>query len=102
MVQVVPALFGPGGVIGGAERYALELSKAMARRVPTTLVILRGATKLAAKLVVTAKTVRAEVNGQMIGQVELQERPVKLSLYVNGTPARFEAGKTAYPASSSS
>jgi glycosyltransferase involved in cell wall biosynthesis len=38
VVQVVPALFGPGGVIGGAERYALELSRAMARRVPTTLV----------------------------------------------------------------
>jgi glycosyltransferase involved in cell wall biosynthesis len=38
VVQVVPALFGAEGVIGGAERYALELSRAMAARVPTTLV----------------------------------------------------------------
>jgi alpha-maltose-1-phosphate synthase len=37
VIQVVPALFGAEGVIGGAERYALELSRAMARRVPTTL-----------------------------------------------------------------
>lgn len=38
VIQVVPALFGAEGVIGGAERYALELSRAMAERVPTTLV----------------------------------------------------------------
>src|ERR1700716_4351783 len=37
VLQVVPALFGAEGVIGGAERYALELSRAMAARVPTTL-----------------------------------------------------------------
>jgi glycosyltransferase involved in cell wall biosynthesis len=38
VVHVVPALFGPGGVVGGAERYALELAKAMANEVPTQLV----------------------------------------------------------------
>jgi glycosyltransferase involved in cell wall biosynthesis len=39
VVHVVPALFSAdGGVIGGAERYALELSRSMAREVPTTLV----------------------------------------------------------------
>ena len=36
VVHVVPNLF--GDVLGGAERYALELSHAMAKRVPTTLV----------------------------------------------------------------
>lgn len=38
VVHLVPALFGTGGVIGGAERYALELSRAMAKRTPTTLI----------------------------------------------------------------
>jgi glycosyltransferase involved in cell wall biosynthesis len=38
VVHVVPALFGLDGVYGGAERYALELARAMAERVPTTLV----------------------------------------------------------------
>jgi glycosyltransferase involved in cell wall biosynthesis len=38
VVHLVPALFGPAGVIGGAERYALELAKHMALRVPTQLV----------------------------------------------------------------
>ena len=37
VLHVVPALFGHEGVYGGAERYALELARAMARRVPTTL-----------------------------------------------------------------
>jgi glycosyltransferase involved in cell wall biosynthesis len=35
---VVPALFGPDGVVGGAERYAFELARHMANEVPTTLV----------------------------------------------------------------
>jgi glycosyltransferase involved in cell wall biosynthesis len=34
----VPAVFGPEGVVGGAERYALELARAMARVTETTLV----------------------------------------------------------------
>jgi glycosyltransferase involved in cell wall biosynthesis len=38
VVHVVPAPFGRTGVVGGAERYALELGRAMAERVPTTLV----------------------------------------------------------------
>jgi glycosyltransferase involved in cell wall biosynthesis len=38
VVHVVPALFGPDGLVGGAERYALELARYMADVVPTTLV----------------------------------------------------------------
>jgi glycosyltransferase involved in cell wall biosynthesis len=38
VAHVVPALFGPDGVVGGAERYALELARHMADAVPTTLV----------------------------------------------------------------
>src|SRR5690554_4833190 len=38
VLHVVPALFGPQGVVGGAERYAYELARHMARVVPTTLV----------------------------------------------------------------
>jgi glycosyltransferase involved in cell wall biosynthesis len=38
VVHVVPAVFGPSGIVGGAERYALELARAMAPEVPTTLV----------------------------------------------------------------
>ena len=38
VVHLVPALFGPGGVYGGAERYALELARQMAEQVPTTVV----------------------------------------------------------------
>lgn len=39
VVHVVPTLFAPdGGLIGGAERYALELARHMAVRTPTTLV----------------------------------------------------------------
>ena len=38
VVHLVPALFGPAGVVGGAERYAFELARHMADAVPTTLV----------------------------------------------------------------
>ena len=38
VLHVVPALFGPDGVVGGAERYALELARHMADVTPTTLV----------------------------------------------------------------
>lgn len=38
VAHVVPALFGPDGVVGGAERYAFELARHMAAEVPTTLV----------------------------------------------------------------
>ena len=38
VLHLVPALFGPGGIVGGAERYALELARHMAERVPTKLV----------------------------------------------------------------
>jgi hypothetical protein len=36
---MVPALFSKnGGIVGGAERYVLELARHMASQVPTTLV----------------------------------------------------------------
>jgi glycosyltransferase involved in cell wall biosynthesis len=38
VVHIVPNLFGYEGVYGGAERFALELARAMAERFPTTLV----------------------------------------------------------------
>jgi glycosyltransferase involved in cell wall biosynthesis len=38
IVHVTPALFGDGGVFGGAERYSFELARHMARTTPTTLV----------------------------------------------------------------
>jgi glycosyltransferase involved in cell wall biosynthesis len=38
VVHIVPACFGPAGVVGGAERYALELARHMADVVPTVLV----------------------------------------------------------------
>ena len=38
VLHLVPALFGPAGIVGGAERYALELARHMAERVPTRLV----------------------------------------------------------------
>lgn len=37
-IHVVPLLFGPSGIHGGAERYAYEMAHAMARRCPTSLV----------------------------------------------------------------
>lgn len=38
VVHIVPACFGPSGVVGGAERYAFELARHMADVVHTTLV----------------------------------------------------------------
>ena len=38
VVHVVPALFGAQGLMGGGERYALELARAMSERVSTRLV----------------------------------------------------------------
>ena len=37
VVHMVPAIFGKSGIVGGAERYALELAKCMAESVPTRL-----------------------------------------------------------------
>jgi glycosyltransferase involved in cell wall biosynthesis len=39
VLHVAPAMFGPDdGIVGGAERYALELARNMASRVPTRLI----------------------------------------------------------------
>jgi glycosyltransferase involved in cell wall biosynthesis len=42
VVHVVPALFGADGVVGGGERYALELARHMALRGATTLIAFGG------------------------------------------------------------
>ena len=38
VVHVAPTPFGPGGLLGGGERYPLELARALAQHVETTLV----------------------------------------------------------------
>lgn len=38
VLHITPAFFGEGGVFGGAERYSLELARAMAAVTPTSLV----------------------------------------------------------------
>jgi len=38
VVHLVPAPFGQGGLVGGAERYVFELARHMAERVDTRLV----------------------------------------------------------------
>jgi alpha-maltose-1-phosphate synthase len=38
VVHLVPALFGPAGLVGGAERYVLELARHMGERVDTRLI----------------------------------------------------------------
>jgi len=45
VVHVVPALFGPSGVVGGAERYAFELARHMATQTATKLVTFGDATR---------------------------------------------------------
>lgn len=43
VLHIVPALFGePDGIVGGAERYALELARHMAGRTPTRLLTFGG------------------------------------------------------------
>ncbi len=37
VLHIVPAIFGDNGIVGGGERYALELARHMAREVPTRL-----------------------------------------------------------------
>jgi len=60
------------------------------RGVPTEPVLLDRLEKLHVHLVVTPTLLRAEAEGKLVGQVALREKPVRLSLYVNGTPALFE------------
>ena len=38
VVHIVPAIFGPDGIVEGAERYAFELARHMAGYVPTAFV----------------------------------------------------------------
>lgn len=68
VAHVVPALFGPRGVVGGAERYALELARAMARVVPTRLVTFGDGAReesegaLEVRIVGPARRVRGQAN----------------------------------------
>ena len=45
VVHMVPAIFGAAGIVGGAERYVLELAKHMAEQVPTRLITFGDASK---------------------------------------------------------
>jgi len=73
VLHVVPALFDrEDGIIGGAERYALELARHMAEEVPTSLVA--------------------------FGRVERRERVGKLQVRVLG-PAHYVRGQRSNPIS---
>jgi glycosyltransferase involved in cell wall biosynthesis len=43
VAHIVPAIFGSAGIVGGAERYAFELARHMAKSTPTRLVTFGGA-----------------------------------------------------------
>lgn len=66
VTHLVPTLFGPGGVVGGAERYALGLARAMSERVPTTLVTFgeRPAEETAGRLAIRVLGGAWKVRGQ--------------------------------------
>ena len=57
VVHLAPALFGPGGLIGGAERYALELARHMAERVETRLVVFGDAPSVTANGPLTVQVI---------------------------------------------
>lgn len=68
VLHLVPAPFSDEGVIGGAERYALELAKSMAHQTPTTLVTFGNKThreKVGPLQVVMLKT-RRYIKGQAL------------------------------------
>src|SRR5690349_17974349 len=74
ILHIVPALFGPdGGVVGGAERYALELARHMAEVVPTKLVTFgdRGRQETVGSLKVRVIGRPWYVNGQQTNPVAL-------------------------------
>lgn len=66
VAHLVPALFGPEGTIGGAERYVLELARHMATRVPTTLVTFGDRDRETSDGALTVRVVRTQrhVRGQ--------------------------------------
>jgi glycosyltransferase involved in cell wall biosynthesis len=66
VVHLVPALFGTGGIVGGAERYAFELARHMAEQVPTRLVTFgeRAEQKTMGKLEVRVVSDAWRVRGQ--------------------------------------
>lgn len=74
VVHLVPALFGPRGVVGGAERYALELARAMANEVPTALVTFgsEDATESRGKLTVRVLGRPRYVRGQKSNPISLR------------------------------
>src|SRR5438094_10279066 len=45
VLHIVPALFGQDGIVGGAERYVLELARHMAAVTPTRLVTFGATTR---------------------------------------------------------
>jgi glycosyltransferase involved in cell wall biosynthesis len=72
VVHLVPALFGPAGVVGGAERYGLELARAMAHEIDVDLVT--------------------------FGEQPLTEHDGRFTLHVLGNP-RYVRGQRSNPVS---
>lgn len=66
VTHLVPALFGPSGVVGGAERYAYELARHMAVRTPTRLLTFADAAEDRTDGPLTIRVLRAQryVRGQ--------------------------------------
>jgi glycosyltransferase involved in cell wall biosynthesis len=64
VLHLVPAPFGTAGIVGGAERYALELARHMAEEVPTRLVTFG---ERAAEQAVGSLQVRVLGNGRRVG-----------------------------------
>lgn len=62
VVHLVPATFGPNGIVGGAERYAFELARHMAAETKTTLIAFGQNTKEEQVGRLTVKTIRVTWN----------------------------------------
>jgi glycosyltransferase involved in cell wall biosynthesis len=76
VLHLVPALFGHAGIVGGAERYVVELSRHMADQVPTRLVTFGERSE---ELSIGALGVRVLANGQAVrGQRTNQWSPSML------------------------
>jgi glycosyltransferase involved in cell wall biosynthesis len=77
VVHLVPANFGPNGVIGGAERYALELARYMADETKTTLIAFgqRASEETVGRLTIRTIPISWNVRGQQSNPWSFQVLP---------------------------
>ena len=89
IVHIVPAPFGPDGVVGGAEGYTFELARQMSDRVPTTLVTFgtRQREQLGRR---SARTNDRRIRGSSAGSVPTPSASMCFERY-RGTPMSFTA-----------